>query len=429
LSANTGDFSGNVNVTGNVTASLFNGNLSGTYANLTGQVNAASLYASGNVGIGVVPSSTIALGLSKTWASDAILYNTNMAATDSNTAMTAARTKYGVVSSVTNLNENRDATGASRFDANYFGGAFQVINGSTVSGGNAFASSTTGVSGQVYNYANGSRSNTANVATGMQGVVYQFGSGVIDVTATGGDFTVAAGNNSITGNITQAVGVRSIIISNTAMTIGTGYLYYGAHSGATTTTKYGVYITGEANNYFSGNVSIAGSLATGNTTITGSLVATKSVTISNTGGIYQAGSIYSDGNWGMLYRAAQLAPVSAQFGWKSSDDATEYMRISPTGNVGIGNTAPASKLVVSGNVDFRTANILLDGVVSGGFYKGNNSNSINQAAAGNIFRVNSNTLTASVTFAAGENGTATGPVAIQTGISLIISTGARVSIV
>jgi hypothetical protein len=33
------------------------------------------------------------------------------------------------------------------------------------------------------------------------------------------------------------------------------------------------------------------------------------------------------------------------------------------------------------------------------------------------------------TFAAGENGTATGPVVISTGISLIISTGARVSIV
>jgi len=72
LSANTGDFSGNVNVTGNVTASLFVGNLSGSYANLTGQVNAASLLLStntatigtgsyfvsnGNVGVGTnVPS-------------------------------------------------------------------------------------------------------------------------------------------------------------------------------------------------------------------------------------------------------------------------------------------------------------------------------------------------------------------------------------
>jgi hypothetical protein len=110
-------------------------------------------------------------------------------------------------------------------------------------------------------------------------------------------------------------------------------------------------------------------------------------------------------------------------------DANERMRITSIGAVGIGNTTPASKLVVSGNVDFRTANILLNGVVSGGYYKGNNSNTINQAAAGNIFRVNSNTLTASVTFAAGENGTATGPVAVGSGVSLTIQTGARVSIV
>jgi hypothetical protein len=50
----------------------------------------------------------------------------------------------------------------------------------------------------------------------------------------------------------------------------------------------------------------------------------------------------------MLYRAAQTTPVTAQFAWKSSDDVTEYMRISPTGNVSIGNTAPAHKLRVTG---------------------------------------------------------------------------------
>lgn len=81
------------------------------------------------------------------------------------------------------------------------------------------------------------------------------------------------------------------------------------------------------------------------------------------------------------------------------------------------------------NAVINSSAFALNGVVAGGFYKGNNSNTINLAAAGNIFRVNSNTLTASVTFAAGENGTATGPIAIQSGISLIISTGARVSIV
>ena len=47
----------------------------------------------------------------------------------------------------------------------------------------------------------------------------------------------------------------------------------------------------------------------------------------------------------------------------------------------------------------------------------------------NIFRVNANTINYNTTFVAGENGQATGPVAVATGISLIIQTGARVSIV
>jgi hypothetical protein len=72
--------------------------------------------------------------------------------------------------------------------------------------------------------------------------------------------------------------------------------------------------------------------------VSGSIRSTQSITISNGGGTYQAGSIYSDANWGMLFRAAQANPATAQFGWKSSDDASEFMRISLTGNVGIGTT-------------------------------------------------------------------------------------------
>lgn len=93
---------------------------------------------------------------------------------------------------------------------------------------------------------------------------------------------------------------------------------------------------------FSRNISMPNGLYA-----TGSIRTTQSVTIGNSAGTYQAGSIYSDGNWGMIFRAAQASPATAQFAWKSSDDAAEYMRITATGNVAIGQTTSAVKFTAS----------------------------------------------------------------------------------
>jgi ABC-type cobalamin transport system ATPase subunit len=66
----------------------------------------------------------------------------------------------------------------------------------------------------------------------------------------------------------------------------------------------------------------------------------------------------------------------------------------------------------------------------GGYYKGGTSAVGSLAVGGqNLFRVNANTLNTSTTFVAGENGSATGPITIASGITLTIQTGARVSIV
>lgn len=65
----------------------------------------------------------------------------------------------------------------------------------------------------------------------------------------------------------------------------------------------------------------------------------------------------------------------------------------------------------------------------GGYYYGDNGAVGDAGNKVNIFRVNANTLNANVTFAAGENGSAAGPVAVADGYTLTIETGARVSIV
>jgi hypothetical protein len=491
---------------------------------------------SGNVGIGNAPDSTVGLFVVKAHSATATTWGIVSSTSDANAALTAAQTKYGAGSLLYNNSQNKSGDGLTSYNSNYLGYNSVVYNG--LGGVDARANLMEGVRGVVQQHSNGASSNSISVARGVYGVVQNYGSGVIS-SAYGIVGDIQGVNNSITGNITTAFAAYTQIVSNTAMTIGTGYLYYGAHLGATTTTKYGMYLTGEQYNYFSGNVgignttpafklrvdgttslagavsdittlaagnttitgfmnvssnlmvgsapttlpsalativsgttvgqnyqislspadgalgresgirfgatfsqgwggvdfvsrysgaisygaagggatprlhamkfytgdgsdvptervridasgnvgigntapafklrvdgttSLAGAvsdittlaagnttitgfvnatstLAAGNTTITGSLVATRSITITNGGGTYQAGSIYADANWGMLYRSAQTTPVSAQFAWKSSDDATEYMRISPTGNVGIGNTSPAHKLRVTG---------------------------------------------------------------------------------
>ena len=71
----------------------------------------------------------------------------------------------------------------------------------------------------------------------------------------------------------------------------------------------------------------------GNTYVTGSFFGSKSIRIGS-GGSYQAGSIYSDGNWGMIFRAAQASPNQAYYRWADSGD-TELMRIDTSGNLDV----------------------------------------------------------------------------------------------
>lgn len=65
----------------------------------------------------------------------------------------------------------------------------------------------------------------------------------------------------------------------------------------------------------------------------------------------------------------------------------------------------------------------------GGYYYGDNGAVGDANNKVNIFRVNANTLNANVTFNSGENGSAAGPIEIASGVTLTISSGARVAIV
>jgi hypothetical protein len=379
-----------------------------------------------------------------------------------------------------NLNVNNATTAYSKAESALNVNSALTANNSTNLGGVAAASyqTTAGLSANVAtltaNNANFVKANNG-ITSNSLGVFVTQGTGTV-VNATGVHVnatyiaTIAANNASFLGTVAAASYVQNtdsrtlsgnLVISGTSFTPSSNTILLG-----NSTQRW---VLSANTGSFSGAVSGITTLAAGNTTITGSLVATRSISITNGGGTYQAGSIYADGNWGMLYRAAQSTPVSAQFAWKSSDDVTEYMRISPTGNVGIGNTAPNAKLAVTGtanvsgavaiagittlsaNIVLGTTTITANGGVGtagqvltsgatgnvywasaagGGYYKGGTSAVGSLAVGGqNLFRVNANTLNTSTTFVAGENAQATGPIAVASGITLTVESGARVSIV
>lgn len=256
----------------------------------------------GNVGIGIAPASTVGLYVNKTHSVDTSTWGSLTSSSDANAAATVAVTKYGSGSLMYNYAQNKSSDGLTSYNSNYLGFNSTVYNG--LGGVDARANLIEGVRGYVQQYSNGASSNTIGTGRGVYGVVQTYGSGVIS-SAIGIQGDISAANNSITGNITTAFGAYTGIVSNTAMTIGTGYLYYGVHAGATTTTKYGLYLTNEANNYLSGNLVVAGTvnatsgLMTSYANVTGQVNAASLVLSTNTATIGTGTYFVSNGNVGI----------------------------------------------------------------------------------------------------------------------------------
>ena len=79
------------------------------------------------------------------------------------------------------------------------------------------------------------------------------------------------------------------------------------------------------------------------------------------------------------------------------------------------------------DVVLYTANT--DTVSNGGRYKGERGTVGASAAAGDIFRVNEQTLNTNVTIDADENASATGPLAVASGVTITVTSGGNLSIV
>jgi hypothetical protein len=110
-----------------------------------------------------------------------------------------------------------------------------------------------------------------------------------------------------------------------------------------------------------GSVGIGTSTPQAKLDVVGSIVASQSLTIGSAG-TYLPGSIYSDGNWGMIIRARQANPNTANFRFADAED-NELMRISPTGLVGINEVSPGAQLQVKSGATNRIP-LIIDTVAS-----------------------------------------------------------------
>jgi len=144
------------------------------------------------------------------------------------------------------------------------------------------------------------------------------------------------------GTCTNAYGVRSYVYENGG-TITNGFCFYGLHTG-NTTNKWGVYITGETKNYFSGRLGIGINNPSGELHVKGENIYLQSNEVSNC-------------TWRIMPQSGNTTKL---FRIYDHDNSLDRLVIDASGKVGIGTTSPDGKFHIyqsAGNtnlVDKRT---------------------------------------------------------------------------
>ena len=154
------------------------------------------------------------------------------------------------------------------------------------------------------------------------------------------------------GECTNAYVFQSQIDHN-AGTMDTAYLYYGSYSG-TVSTKWGIYLTGETKNYFSGDVGIGTTSPGYKLHVNGSSMFTSTINLTTSSG-YAA--IEMGGPSGAYIDLKK--PASDDYDLRVITTGTggaikvggvgDVMNFDGSGNVGINDSTPSYKLSVNGS--------------------------------------------------------------------------------
>jgi hypothetical protein len=276
----------------------------------------------------------------------------------------------------------------------------------------------------------------------------------------------AAGANRVIG-LANANGTTSIPVANASILAGSNFRsvtsdgtnYWGAG------TNGQVYITnggtvnstafsGTSNNATNAfgktesNLNVNNALTSNNSSYLGGTIAASYALLASptfTGTVnVSSGSLYSNN---MLMQGdgtnGYIRPINAGSVLYIGSNNTNQVTVAANGMVSLVNQIAVGTNVITNttayfvgnssvNAYITSAGLYVNGAVfqsGAGYYKGNKGTVGDASNANNIFRINANTISTSITFVAGENASAVGPLTIGTGNTVTISTGARVVIV
>lgn len=293
---------------------------------------------------------------------------------------------------------------------------FVVKNGIVVN--TAFSANSSGIYYSNVQFANTTTANNAAFLGGTAASGYQTTAGlsanVATLTANNAAFlggTAAAGYQTTAG---LSANVATLTANNAAFLGGTAASGYQTTAGLSANVA-----TLTANNTsFVGTVSAANVVS--NSQLSGNLS-----NYQTTAGLNANVAAYLPTYPGNINAVSLVNSTSFTVGSSWTANSTRVVFGTTVGLQANGSIGSANQALFSNGTTVYWANV----VGGAGYYKGNQGTAGSVSNANNIFRINANTLSNNVTFDAGENATATGPLTVAVGFTITVSDGATVAII
>lgn len=219
-----------------------------------------SVKATSGIAIGASPTTTDSLKISDSFTANGTRNSIYSDITINDAVLTASRTHFGFQNLVRNNYVSTEAYTLTQV------GAYNYLRNSVSDGGSGMVNTMRGTHNYIINYAATAGQNTIDTAIGTYNDIYQYRAGTM-----GNAYGTYTYIHQAAGTLTTAFGQ---------------YINFGGTIG----TKWGLYVTGENKNYFSGPIGIKNSSPAHEIDVTGSIKASSNMYVGS-------GTVLHTGNY------------------------------------------------------------------------------------------------------------------------------------